>query len=50
MGTAFHERLRQEFLAIAASEPSRCCVIDAARGLDDVARDVESTVLKRLSS
>ena len=29
-GTAFHERLRQGFLDIAAAEPIRCTVIDAA--------------------
>lgn len=49
MGTAFHERLRHEFLAIAAAEPGRCHVIDAARSIDDVARTVESVVLKRLA-
>ena len=30
-GQAFHERLREAFLAIASAEPERCAVIDAAR-------------------
>ena len=30
MDRAFHERLRQGFLAIAAAEPARCKMIDAA--------------------
>jgi len=29
-GLAFHERLREAFLAIARAEPDRCAVIDAA--------------------
>ena len=36
MGTAFHERLRQGFLEIAAAEPDRCRVIEAAAGPDEV--------------
>ncbi|MBM3515264.1 MAG: dTMP kinase [Alphaproteobacteria bacterium] len=48
MGIAFHERLKKEFLDIAATEPARCVVIDAARDMDAVARDVEVAVLKRL--
>lgn len=36
MGDAFHERLREGFLRIAAAEPDRCAVIDAAPGPDVV--------------
>ena len=35
-GAAFHERLREAFLAIAANEPDRCRVIDATGGLGAV--------------
>lgn len=48
MGTAFHERLRSAFLAIAASDPGRCVVIDAARPVDAVAADVFNAVTQRL--
>ena len=34
MDRGFHERLRQGFLAIAAAEPQRCRVIDAAADVD----------------
>ncbi|MBT3396258.1 MAG: dTMP kinase, partial [Alphaproteobacteria bacterium] len=36
MGAEFHARVRDGFLAIAAAEPDRCVVIDAAQSLDDV--------------
>jgi dTMP kinase len=36
MAQAFHERLRQGFLAIAAQEPKRCRVVDATASLDAV--------------
>ncbi|WP_374570700.1 dTMP kinase [Phenylobacterium sp.] len=35
-GAAFHERLRQGFLAIAEAEPQRCAVIDAGADMDAV--------------
>ena len=35
-----HRRRRQAFLDIAAAEPDRCVVIDAARGPDDIAVDI----------
>jgi dTMP kinase len=47
-GRAFHERLRQAFLAIAGDEPDRCLVIDAAREPDSVAEDIWRTVADRL--
>lgn len=48
MDLAFHERLRQGFLAIAEGEPERCAVIDADRDLDAVAQTVLDTVRRRL--
>jgi len=44
----FHERLRAAFLAIAASEPERCAVVDATRPEEDVAQTVRDIVSKRL--
>lgn len=48
MGTAFHERLREGFLQIAASEPERCVVIDADRPAAEVAGAVWEAVTERL--
>jgi dTMP kinase len=47
MGTAFHERLRQGFLAIAHEEPERCTVIDATQSIEAVAADVLAAVSAR---
>ena len=47
MGIDFHRRLRDGFLAIAKSEPERCSVVDATRGIDAVAGDVRAAVAKR---
>ena len=47
-GRAFHERLRDAFLAIAHDEPDRCVVIDAAREPDLVAGDIWRSVADRL--
>jgi dTMP kinase len=44
----FHERLRAGFRAIAASEPARCVLIDAAGSADDVHRAILATIAKRL--
>lgn len=44
----FHERLRAGFLAIAAAEPRRCVVIDAAGSVDDAHRAVLGAVTERL--
>jgi dTMP kinase len=44
----FHARVRAGFLAIAAAEPDRCVVLDAARPADPVFADILSTVAARL--
>jgi dTMP kinase len=47
MDRAFHERLREGFLAIAKAEPKRCVVIDADRGIEAVSADVRAAVAAR---
>ncbi|RAK52154.1 dTMP kinase [Phenylobacterium deserti] len=48
-GLAFHQRLRDGFLAIARAEPDRCALIDASPTMDDVEAAVWSAVSQRLS-
>jgi dTMP kinase len=48
-GLAFHERLRATFLAIAAAEPARCVVIDAAQSIEAVEQQVREVVGSRLN-
>jgi dTMP kinase len=48
-GAAFHERLRQGFLAIARVEADRCAVIDAAQPLDQVEAAIWAEVEARLT-
>jgi len=48
MDLSFHQRLRQGFLAIAAAEPERCAVIDAAQALAAVQAAIRDTVARRL--
>ncbi len=43
----FHERVRAAFLAIAAADPGRCVVIDAARDADAVFADAWRAVSAR---
>jgi dTMP kinase len=43
-GRAFHERLREAFLAIARAEPERCVVIDATGSLKEVEEKVWKAV------
>ena len=50
MGTAFHKRLRDGFLAIAQEEPERCAVIDATRSIEAVTADVHAAVRKRFGA
>ena len=49
-GLAFHERLREGFLAIAEAEPGRCAVIDAGGSLDEVESRVWDAVQDRLAA
>ncbi len=44
---AFHEKLREIYLAIARRDRERCVVIDAARDEHEVAHDIWMTVKKR---
>ena len=47
-GLAFHTRVREGFLAIAAEEPERCAVVDASRGPDAVERAIWAELSGRL--
>lgn len=48
-GMGFHERLREGFRAIAAAEPERCTLIDAADSMDAVEAAVWTAVQERLA-
>jgi dTMP kinase len=48
LGEGFFARVREGFLAIAAAEPERCVVIDAAADPDVVAARVRDAVRERL--
>ncbi len=50
MGHAFHDRLREAFLAIAGAAPGRCVVMDATAAPDAVAAQVWDAVERRLLS
>ena len=47
-GVSFHTQVRDAFLAIAAGEPERCAVIDAAGAPDSVERLIWAEVEARL--
>ena len=47
-GVAFHSRIREAFLAIAAAEPNRCAVVDASGPPDNVERLIWAEVEQRL--
>jgi dTMP kinase len=49
-GEAFHARLREAFLTIAAAEPQRCAVIDGAASVEAVGEAVWATVGARLGT
>jgi dTMP kinase len=49
MGGAFHAAVRDGFLRIAAAEPARCVVIDAAQGADAVEASIRAIVGRRLN-
>jgi dTMP kinase len=44
---AFHEKLRDGFLMLAANEPQRCVLIDATAPKDEVAEQIWRTVNER---
>jgi len=48
-GLTFHDRLRQEFLAIARREPERCRVIDAALSIEAVSAAIWADVETRFA-
>ncbi len=50
MDVAFHDRVRQGFLAIARAEPGRCVVIDAGKSLQDVHDSIVAAVRERLGA
>ena len=45
---AFHEKLRDGFLTLAASEPARCVLIDATLPKEEVAEQIWRVVTKKL--
>jgi dTMP kinase len=45
---AFHDRLRDGFLMLAANEPGRCILIDATTPKEEVAEQIWRVVQKRL--
>ena len=47
MTSAFHERVREGFLAIARAETERCTVVAADRSVEDVASEVRAVVTQR---
>jgi dTMP kinase len=47
MTDAFHERVREGFLALARTEPERCALVDATRPIAAVAADVRGLVGRR---
>jgi dTMP kinase len=47
MPDAFHERVREGFLALARTEPERCALFDATRPIEAVAADVRTLVGSR---
>lgn len=48
-GTAFHQRVRDGFLQLAAAEPARCRVIDGAKDVDAVAAALRAAVATRFA-
>jgi dTMP kinase len=47
MASAFHERVREGFLALARAEPERCLVVDGTRPVNAVADEVRRLVARR---
>ncbi len=46
----FHARVRAGFLDIAAADPTRCVVIDATAGIDEIAQAIAAAVTARLEA
>jgi dTMP kinase len=46
----FHQKLHEAYLALAATEPDRCVVVDATGSKEKVARQIWQTVKSRLAS
>lgn len=46
-GLAFHQKVREGFLAIARDEPQRCIIIDAAGSIDEVQQRVWAAFARR---
>jgi len=44
---AFHERVREAYISLAAAEPTRWHIVDAARDEDEVWQDVRETIEQR---
>ncbi|MFV0296500.1 MAG: dTMP kinase [Hyphomicrobiaceae bacterium] len=47
---AYHQRLREGFLALVRREPGRIVVLDASQGADSLARSVRDEVSRRFGS
>lgn len=48
-GISFHQRLRDAYRQIAAGEPDRCVVIDAAADVTSIARHIAGIVMERFA-
>ena len=48
-GSDFHHQVRHAFLELAAQEPNRFVVVDAARHVDVVSADIIEAVMPRLA-
>ncbi len=46
-GLAFHQKLREAFVGLAAQEPERCAVIDAKGAVEEVAARIWTVLAKR---
>jgi len=47
---AFHQAVRRGYLAIAAAEPARVIVLDATRGMAEIAEEIRGRVEARLEA
>ena len=49
-GEKFHEKVQQAFLQLAAEEPERIVVLDAARPVEEIADEIKRKVLEKLKA